>query len=370
MPRKTRSSWGSNEPAGPGKRRIRYWADKHDGRGYRRCSETVRGSRRDADLVLAQRQVEHSSDAPVPTLKQAYEMWWLPEFRDAIARGDVKENTLYTYESRWRVHIEPTFGKMPVTDIRPLAMQDWLLKMTSSNAKQCVRMLRQILDTCVRYEVMPTNPARADFRLPRASSRQPDGVLTYEQRGSVLEELRGTCAYLPAVLCAVGSCRVGESLGPRVDLGEVRRVDRPGMVLAAIDIRRQSSVDGTVVEHLKNRHSVRTVIVPEPWSLDVLAATGPLLCDRGDGMAPYYFQLRDELEHACASLGIPRMPFKNLRNSWRTICRWELGMDEDYLEKMMGHAGRNVGEVHYDRPEEDVFADKVWEAYVRYRERR
>lgn len=53
MARRQRASWGSNEDAGRGRRRIRYWADLHDGRGYRRVSETVRGTRKDADDVLA-----------------------------------------------------------------------------------------------------------------------------------------------------------------------------------------------------------------------------------------------------------------------------------------------------------------------------
>ena len=34
---------------------------------------------------------------------------------------------------------------------------------------------------------------------------------------------------------------------------------------------------------------------------------------------------------------------------------------------MMGHAGRNVGERHYDRPDADRFVDAVAAAYVHYR---
>lgn len=55
-----------------------------------------------------------------------------------------------------------------------------------------------------------------------------------------------------------------------------------------------------------------------------------------------------------------------LRNSWRTIMRWELGIDSDYVEKMMGHAGKGVGEIHYDRPQWRQFADVAGEAWVRY----
>lgn len=281
MARRQRAAWGSNEDAGNGRRRIRYWADLGDGRGYRRVSETVTGSRRDADLLLARRRVEHDSDAPVPTLRQAYEAWWLPEFEDAIERGEVKRNTLCTYTSRWRAHLEPAFGSRPVTDIRPLDVQAWLLGMTSNNAKQSIRLLSQILDVCVRYEVLGANVAASRYRMPRDSARQPAGVLTMAERDRVLEELRGTCAYLPAVLAGVGSCRVGESLAASVAAGDVRAVESHGMTLAVVEIRRQQHHDGSIEESLKNRRSERPVVIPEPWSADVLAAPGPWLCDRG-----------------------------------------------------------------------------------------
>ena len=60
------------------------------------------------------------------------------------------------------------------------------------------------------------------------------------------------------------------------------------------------------------------------------------------------------------------IPFRNLRNSWRTIMRWEFGIDSDYVEKMMGHAGKGVGEIHYDRPQWRQFTDVVGEAWIRY----
>lgn len=367
MARRQRAAWGSNEDAGNGRRRIRYWADLGDGRGYRRVSETVTGSRRDADLLLARRRVEHDSDAPVPTLRQAYEAWWLPEFEDAIERGEVKRNTLCTYTSRWRAHLEPAFGSRPVTDIRPLDVQAWLLGMTSNNAKQSIRLLSQVLDVCVRYEVLGANVAASRYRMPRDSARQPAGVLTMAERDRVLEELRGTCAYLPAVLAGVGSCRVGESLAASVAAGDVRAVESHGMTLAVVEIRRQQHHDGSIEESLKNRRSERPVVIPEPWSADVLAAPGPWLCDRGDGTPARPWAVKKEWEAALARLGMERIPFKNLRNSWRTISRWELGMPEDYVERMMGHGGKNVGEIHYDRPAAEQFADVVADAYVRYR---
>ena len=61
MPRKAeRNSWGCNEPAGRGKRRLRFWADMRDGKGYRRFSKTIRGTQRDGDDELRRLWQEHA----------------------------------------------------------------------------------------------------------------------------------------------------------------------------------------------------------------------------------------------------------------------------------------------------------------------
>lgn len=371
MPRRARqrASWGSNEDAGDGKRRLRYWADLHDGRGYRRVSETIRGSRREGDVVLAQRRVEHDSDAPVPTLAQAYGAWWLPDAQDRVEKGELTAGSLAKYEGRWRAHIAPAFGSSQVTDIRPLAIQDWLLTLPKTSGPTCLATLAQVMDFCVRYEVMGSNPARGKYRMPSRVERTHDkGVWTYREAVAAADALRGTPSYMPAILSLFGSCRVAESLGPRVDLGEVRPWESHGMTLAVVDIRRQVGRKGEVREATKNDQSARTVVVPEPWSLDVLAVTSPWLCDRGDGTVPSQRQLSYAFGRALRSAGIEPIPFRNLRNSWRTFMRWELGVPEDMCEKIMGHVGRGIGETYYDRPEWEVFADVVAEAYLRYRE--
>ena len=364
-----RASWGSNEDAGDGRRRLRYWADLHDGRGYRRVSETIRGSRRDGDLVLAQRRVEHDSDAPTPTLAQAYGAWWLPDARDRVEKGELAAGSLTMYESVWRAHIRPAFGDSQVTDIRPLAIQDWLLGMPKSAATKSLGILSQVLDLCVRYEAMASNPARARYRMPQSASRtHSKRVLTLAEAVGVADATRGTLAYLPTVLSLFGSCRVGEALGPRVDLGEVRPCESHGMTLAVVDIRRQVGRCGEVADVLKTSQSARAIVIPEPWSADVLAAAGPWLCDRGDGAPVTQVTLNARFSECLERAGIEPIPFRNLRNSWRTFMRWELGVPEDMCEKMMGHAGRSVGEAYYDRPEREVFADVVADAYVRWRE--
>ena len=367
MPRKrARSTWGSNEDAGNGRRRLRYWADLHDGRGYTRHSMTIVGSRRDGDETLARLRVEHSQVRPTPTLRQAWEAWYLPELRERVESGDMAPRSHKVYVSSWEAHVSPAWGDILVTDIRPLGVQQWLSGMTASSAKRALGVLGQILSKCVLYEAVDHNVARESYRLPSRTERTHDKtVYTLEETVAALDAVRGTVAYLPAVMCGVASCRPGEALGPMCS--EVREVEVGGMTLAVVDLVRQVARSGEARKALKNPQSARPVVVPEPWSLDVLSQPGRWLCDRGDGTPSRQYKVNSEWSRALREAGIKPIPFRNLRNSWRTYMRWELGVAEDMLESMMGHAGRNVGEVHYDRPRWEVYAQVVADAWMRYR---
>ncbi len=369
MPRRrARSTWGSNEDAGNGRRRLRYWADLHDGRGYTRHSMTIVGTRRDGDETLARLRVEHSADRPTPTLRQAYEAWWLPEATARLDAGELSRSTYVNYASRWRAHVAPAFGQVPVTDIRPAMVQEWLSGLTRTMGAASLRVLRQVLDECVMREVVPVNVADGRYRLSRRTERdRPKDVYALAEMTAALDAVRGTVAYVPAVLCGLASCRVGESLG--IMRSEVRRAEAAGMTLAVADVRRQVDRYGRVSERMKTPQSARPVVVPEPWSLELLGVSDTWLVDNGLGEPLSQEVVGRAWRDALAAAGIDPIPFQNLRNSWRTIMRWELAVDEDKVERMMGHAGRGVGEIHYDRPQWEVFASTVAEAWVRHRAR-
>ena len=60
-----------------------------------------------------------------------------------------------------------------------------------------------------------------------------------------------------------------------------------------------------------------------------------------------------------------RHPFRNLRNSYETNMRWSMGIPPWLLEPMIGHAGKGVTGMFYDRPSGDMFASAVAEAYAK-----
>ena len=117
---------------------------------------------------------------------------------------------------------------------------------------------------------------------------------------------------------------------------------------------------------LKTGNSKRPIIIPEPWSKEFLEAKSGWLVDKGNGKPISQYVMRNIWHDALTANGIDIIPLKNLRNSWRTIMCWELKIDADYVERMMGHAGKNVGEIYYDRPQWQQFADVIGEAWINY----
>lgn len=337
-----------------------------------RHSRTIYGTAEDGWRELDRLHLSHGSDRPVPTVREAYEMWWLPDATERYRDGEMAKSTYANHLNRWKLHVCPRWGDVPVGDVRVLDIQEWLKGKTSSIAEGSLSLLRQVLAFCKLYEVIERNPASGSFRMPKRVDRVVSrDVFTLSEAVRALDALRssGSVAYIPAVLCGIGSCRVGESLGARVDLGEVRREMVGGTVVAIIDLVRQVDVNGKVVEHLKTSTSKRPIVIPESWSLDVLDAPGQWLCDKGFGEPLSQATARRHFQDDLKAASIEPIPFRNLRNSWRTFMRWELGVPEDMLEAMMGHGGKNVGEVHYDRPQWEAFATVAVDAWNRFRSR-
>ena len=378
-----RSSWGSNEPARrKGYRRLRFWADMHDGRGYRRCSETVRGSKRDGDRRLAELMVLHSEDAPCPTVGQAYDLWWLPDAEARVEeyerrgaggkRGEtLKPRSLAQMESAWNAHVAPRWADVPACDVRPLDLQAWLSTKTEQTAQRCLTLLRQILRFCQLQGCVPGNVAAMDYRMPSKSARYDGGIWPLR---TLLDEIWprvwGGPAEVAFIMSAFGSCRGGEAVSPRLD--EVRAVEAHGMAVAVVPIVRQVSDRGAVSGDgdLKNRWSVRTVLLPEPFSLRVLQICDEKrahglswLADDGTGAPVPQCRARKAYYAALDAAGLKRLQMRALRRSWRSWAATS-GIPAELLEKMMGHVGDGTTGRHYLRLDDvERLADEVARAF-------
>ena len=361
-----RASWGSLQ-YDPKTRtgRIRYWADGAD--GYRRRSKTVRGTRRECEEARARLMLEHGDDAPCPTVAQIWERYVRPDYVRRVEDGDVSKRSLQQLDSTWRVHVEPRWSDVTVDHVRALDVQQWLLGgMTLSSAKFSLSLMRTVMDHANRYELVATNVMRNRYTMPSKSTvtKRDGGTWTLAQLGDVWRHVHDSHIEPAFLLAAFGGCRVGESLGPMAD--EVREVSGHPTDVATVRIVRQAQSRGGMTDRLKTEHSARSVIIVGRAATRMLelarASQGDWLTGNGVGGPVTQSQLvktwgrlvPEDLLH----------PFKNLRNSWQTNMRWELGIPPWIVEPMMGHVGEGVTGRHYDRPSEEMFAKQVVEAYM------
>ena len=373
-----RSSWGSNDPARrKGYRRLRFKADTGDGRGYTRHSKTIRGTKRDGDRELARLRVmyeQQREQGPRPTFSQCWEDWYAPELEARLADGTVRRRTVAIYRTQWTKRIRDRWGGTLFTDVDPDEYQKWLLAMPNKQTARLANVtVGNLVQCAVLHGVRGIEFKKVRYRLPKEDTmRKKENARVYRlgEMARLMEDLRGTITEVPAILCGLGSCRVGEACAP--SLADVSSVDAGGMTVALVRIDKSLSERGRTMEPVKSDDSVRTVAVPEPWSLRLLEVAGSnrdaglaYLNDNGHGepVARALVSQRWREFFRAGRTELPYLPMQKLRNSWQTVMRWELGVDPDKVDRMMGHAGADVRAIYYDRPDEIVFAETVAKAF-------
>ena len=362
MPRKrARSTWGANEDAGNGRRRLRYWADLHDGRGYTRHSMTIVGTRRDGDEMLARLRVEHSQDRPTPTVGELWDRFELPRLRDGVAAGTTSARTLALYSRVWEHDVAPRWSGVPATDVRPLDVQEWLLTKTKSMGELSKAVLRLTLDHAVMLDVMPANPAARRYRLGE-DTRRDEGAYTTEQLDAIWDAVRGSVAEVPFLLSAHAGLRVGEACAVRRE--DVTWRDDGA---AIVRVRVQLVPNGGVSDHLKTPASRRTVGMPDPWAArlrEIYDEQSPALVylnDRGDGAPVPRKTVSDWWRRLVRRAGLPYKSMQTLRPSFQTALHWA-GVPIEQTSRMLGHTTPSTTLAHYDRPDEDAIANVMVEA--------
>ena len=158
--KRRRDSWGSITEVERGRRyRIRWWGKGDDGT-YKRMTCTVRGTKLDAERKRSELMLDHSDEAPCPTVGTVWRKYALPDMESRVKSGDVSANTLVQYRRWWDKHVEPTWGEVQCDSVKPLAVQQWISGLTLSQAQNAVLVLRKAMDYAVRYEWCQSNPMR------------------------------------------------------------------------------------------------------------------------------------------------------------------------------------------------------------------
>ncbi|WP_328658905.1 tyrosine-type recombinase/integrase [Nocardia salmonicida] len=188
-------------------------------------------------------------------------------------RGHMKPSGYRSYDSAWRIHVEPHWGKTPVSAIKPTAVKAWVTELSTapktgrrtdtglsaSTIETCLRVLAGVLADAVSDRRIVSNPARG-VKLPK---RRPKArrYLTHAQVAVLADQAKHSAI---VVLLAYCGLRWGELAALRVrDIDFLRR---------RMTLIENAPMVGTevVVGSLKG-HTNRTVPIPK-FVADEIAA--------------------------------------------------------------------------------------------------
>jgi integrase len=183
----------------------------------------------------------------------------------ARQRGHMKPSGWRSYESAWRIHVEPRWGTTALGDVRFSDVAAWVAELSARRGPVIVEtaasVLRRILDDAVADRLLASNPARG-VKLPKRARRQ-NVYLTAQQLHALADQAG---RYRPLVLLlGVGGLRWGEAAALRVsDVDFLRR---------RIQLHRNAVVIGREV-HLGSLKSGkdRSVALPQ-FVIDALSTT-------------------------------------------------------------------------------------------------
>lgn len=369
-----RSAWGSLTRVARGHYRLRYWGDAHDGRGYRRISEEVYGTRRDAEYVRSLRRVEHDADTASvdPTVAQAHDTWWVEWADRRCAEGTMSRNTRRQRDSAWRAHVGPRWGSCRLSEVTPAALEDWMRGMSRPVAVGCRTLLSSIYDRAALHGWEGQSPTRAALDMPRDRPREHDSYTTGDL-AAAWGALRGMPCEAAFLLMAFGGLRVGESLA--VMVGDVVCGECGGVDVATVRVLRTVGArDGSVGPDgaLKTPQSVRVAAVagaPARRLREIAEARRDsgvawLSCEGAECMGTS--RLIRVWRRAVEGAGLRYLPPQTLRPSWRTTMAYTLGLDASVAERLMGHLMPGVTGRHYDRPHVADLVVPLAQAYVEH----
>jgi integrase len=276
----------------------------------------------------------------------------------------LKASSYRPVESAWRIHVEPRWGSVKLSDIRSSAVQQWVSEMTTGDGagrkpKAGATVIRNygvlaaILDEAVKDRRLLSNPARG-VSLPR-KAKKAHIYLSHEQVHLMASESKYPALVL---VLAYSGLRWGEAIGLRVkDLDMLKR--RFLVTENAVE------VGSRIVVGTPKNHKRRSV--PFPKFLAEMLAQQCAGKHRDDlvfaGMDGGYMRSarvhEDNMSWFAGAVkrsGIPRITPHDLRHSAASFAV-SAGANVKAVQKMLGHSSAAMTlDVYADLFDDDLDA--------------
>lgn len=291
------------------------------------------------------------------TVDQVAELFWT--FLETTGKT---QGTLYTYKSRYRSHIQPTFGDRPVTDIAVSDVEDWYAGLLKDKGQGVARSVYLTISSLFNYAAGKAHGLTSSFQpYIDTSPVQVSGATKHrpERRDSepvaTVEQVEFMAAHsgayrLAILLSAWSAVRLGELLAlQRQDITE-----GDGFYWVRISKQVQARGEGLYETAPKSEAGFRTVPIPAALNGDVKEhvrnisnVKTALLFPRANGKWTHpntlrntFNRARDKWNHDNPNDTLD-MTFHGLRHTALT----RVGQAGATLEELKRYAGHSSAEV-------------------------
>lgn len=371
-----RSSWGTKTKIAKNKWRIR-WCEWDGLNRVRRSKTLYPCTSREADDELRRLwQLHHLPPnermIPCPTFSQCWYEWYLPELNTRVEKGELADNTRRVYVTQWTTYIEKRWEKVMLDKVDVNEYQLWLKTLKPSSAKLSNITVGNLVTCAKLHGVKGITFKDVTYKMPK-NDKTPGTeleVYTLDELHQLIQDVKDKRYESVVILMGIGSCRVAEAIAASVD--DITFEQYNGRTYAVYDLHRQYGLCRQGFMVLKTKDSYRPIVIPEPWSLRLAEIVedrkrdGEMyLADRGTG-CPYDRPALNQLwrkDFKNGLISVRFLPMQKLRNTWATAMLWKYNVPAQMVDKMMGHAAKNILGKNYDRPDKQMFIEAVDKAY-------
>jgi len=343
----------------PGSFELRYSLGTDPATGKRRiATTTVRGPRKKAErelrrLLRALDTGEHVDESRM-TVRQ-----WLAAWLDAV-RQEVSPKSHERYVDLVEGFLMPALGHLRLTKLAPTHIQaaysDWAAGgrrdgkaggLAPRTRRHLHRILKSALARAVEQQLLARNPADAfKKRLPKVERRKMV-TLTVAQSGRLLDAIRHTRVYWPALIALATGLRRGEVLALRwasvdLDRGVVSVVESLEQTKAGLRFKppktettRAVTLPVFAADELRR---LKRQQAEDLLALGIRQTGQTLVCAREDGAPLQPRSLSHEFSRLmCRVPDLPRVRFHDLRHSHATQLL-DAGVHPKIAQERLGHS--------------------------------
>ena len=372
MAKRTRT-WGTISKTKSGVYRIRYPLSDDPITGKRRqASETIHGTKKDAELRLAELRILNAPTEHIRrniTVDQFWNRYYYPYIKKNQAPATVRG-----YESVYRCHIKPQFGNEEMETIRVSEVKSYLEELTYGSAKSLLRTMRAMFNYAEDGEYITRNVMDRRFKLPNknTSRRMNEGIYDKDTLDELLEEMTDEYWLAGFIVSAFAGLRREEAFGLKREDIEFHDGYATLSVKRTVQYINKELVISDECEkspNTKTPESERIAILVNPYAARLKEIMNEKerehdiwMLDDGFGRPISPDRAATAYKRWFTNHPFIYVPWKNLRSSYTTMLE-DLGVPIETAAKLLGHSNISTTYAYYTKPKVKHFTAVLTEAF-------